>query len=236
MPSFWLTFLSIPAFIILLILGTWQVNRLSWKTDLIKDYNNKFNDHSVKFSEISNEILNFKYRKIEVSGFFNHNQEINLIGKTYEGNAGYHIITPLTLIDGNVILINRGWVPKKYLDKKSRIFTLSDELTKVTGLIRMPQEKGYFVPQNEPQNGFWFTVKPPEILNFLKINGEKRFYIDELRFNNKIKLPIAANGRIKFPNNHLQYALTWYILGFGLLIIYFLWHHKNGFLIINRKS
>ena len=232
-PSKWLTIFSIPSFIILLVLGTWQVYRLEWKNDLIANYNSNFEMPPVSIADLFDSELEFKYRRVFINGEFDHKNEINLIGKTYEGNAGYHIVTPFILENQKIIYINRGWVPKKYIDKSKREFSLIEGKTSLTGLIRMPQRKGYFVPENEPENGFWFTIKPDEINNFLKINAEDGFYIDELNFDEKLKIPMPANGKITIPNNHLQYAITWYGIAFGLLVVYFSWHRQNGLLKIN---
>ena len=63
------------------------------------------------------------------------------------------------------------------------------------------------------------------------IGFDKMF--EELNNDEKLKLPMPANGKVQLPNNHLQYAVTWYSLAFGLLIVYFAWHRQNGFLKIN---
>ena len=232
-PSKWLTVFAFPCFVILLILGTWQLYRLDWKNNLIANYNNNFNMSPVSISDLFSGELEFKFRRVFIKGEFDHKNEINLIGKTYEGNAGYHIVTPFILENQKIIYINRGWVPKKYIDKSKREFSLIEGKTSLTGLIRMPQRKGYFVPENEPENGFWFTIKPDEINNFLKINAEAGFYIDELNIDEKLKIPMPANGKITIPNNHLQYAITWYGIALGLLVVYFSWHRQNGLLKIN---
>ena len=229
-PSFWLTVFTIPVFLILLCLGTWQVYRLNWKTNLIKEFNDKFNDVPLTLNEVEKNYLNFKYRRIKVNGTFDHENEIHLIGKTYEGSAGFHIVTPLIMNNEKTVLINRGWVPKKYLNKNSRKFTLLEGKVNLIGIIKFPQEKGMFVPDNEPENGFWFTINPEEIFTYIKIKGEKNFYIDLLRSDTKLILPIAIDGKIDLPNNHLQYAFTWFSLAFGLIIIYFSWHKSKGLL------
>ena len=87
-----------------------------------------------------------------------------------------------------------------------------------------------FVPDNEPENGFWFTINPEEIFTYIKIKGEKNFYIDLLRSDTKLILPIAIDGKIDLPNNHLQYAFTWYSLALALLFIFFSWHKSKGLL------
>ena len=232
-PSVWLTIFAFPSFLILIILGSWQVQRLSWKSDLISNYNNNFQQAPITVKELFKDRKNNKYRRTVIYGEYDHANEIQIIGKTYEGNAGFHIITPFILENNEIIYINRGWVPKKYADKKTRKFSLLEENVKVVGLVRLPQKKGYFVPENEPENGFWFTIIPEELNRHLNIIGENEFYIDELNIDEKLKLPMPANGKVQVPNNHLQYAITWYSLALGLLIVYFAWHRQNGFLKIN---
>ena len=232
-PSVWLTIFAFPSFLILIILGSWQVQRLSWKSDLISNYNNNFQQAPITVKELLKDRKNNKFRRTVIYGEYDHANEIQIIGKTYEGNAGFHIITPFILENNEIIYINRGWVPKKYADKKTRKFSLLEDKVRVVGLVRLPQKKGYFVPENEPENGFWFTIIPEELNGHLNIIGEKEFYIDELNVDEKLKLPMPANGKVQVPNNHLQYAITWYSLALGLLIVYFAWHRQNGFLKIN---
>ena len=232
-PSVWLTIFAFPSFLILIMLGSWQVQRLGWKSDLISNYNNNFQQAPITVNELLKQKQKNKYRRTIINGQYDHTNEIKIIGKTYEGNAGFHIITPFILENNEIIYINRGWVPKKYADKKTRKFSLLEENVKVVGLVRLPQKKGYFVPENEPENGFWFTIIPEELNRHLNIIGENEFYIDELNIDEKLKLPIPANGKVQVPNNHLQYAITWYSLALGLLIVYFAWHRQNGFLKIN---
>ena len=232
-PSVWLTIFAFPSFLILIMLGSWQVQRLGWKSDLILNYNNNFQQAPITVNELLKQRQKNKYRRTIINGQYDHTNEIKIIGKTYEGNAGFHIITPFILENNEIIYINRGWVPKKYADKKTRKFSLLEENVKVVGLVRLPQKKGYFVPENEPENGFWFTIIPEELNRHLNIIGENEFYIDELNIDEKLKLPMPANGKVQVPNNHLQYAITWYSLALGLLIVYFAWHRQNGFLKIN---
>ena len=232
-PSVWLTIFAFPSFLILIILGSWQVQRLSWKSNLISNYNNNFQQAPITVKELFKDRKKNKYRRTVIYGEYDHANEIQIIGKTYEGNAGFHIISPFILENNEIIYINRGWVPKKYADKKTRKFSLLEDKVRVVGLVRLPQKKGYFVPENEPENGFWFTIIPEELNGHLNIIGEKEFYIDELNIDEKLKLPMPANGKVQVPNNHLQYAITWYSLALGLLIVYFAWHRQNGFLKIN---
>ena len=236
-PVFWPTVFFVFSFIILVSLGTWQIKRLIWKNDLISFYlkqstNNIINLHKENF--VSEEI---EYRKVRLTGKFLNKMEVHITGKTYEGNAGFHVITPFLMQNGNYVLVNRGWVSENYKEAKSRTFSLINEETSIIGLIRYPQKKGYFVPKNEPDNGFWFTIKPTEIKKHLKIDKETfitKFYIDALRKGKKINLPIGIKEKINIRNQHLSYAITWYSLAIVLMIIYLSYHYSEGKLRIRK--
>ena len=236
-PVFWPTVFFVFSFVILVSLGTWQVKRLIWKNDLINFYlkqstNNIINLHKENF--VSEEI---EYRKVRLTGKFLNKMEVHITGKTYEGNAGFHVITPFLMQNGNYVLVNRGWVSENYKEAKSRSFSLINEETSVIGIIRYPQKKGYFVPENEPDNGFWFTIKPTEIKKHLKIDKETfiiKFYVDALRQEKKINLPIGIKEKINIRNQHLSYAITWYSLAIVLMIIYLSYHYSEGKLRIRK--
>ena len=185
-------------------------------------------------SFVSEEI---EYRKVRLTGKFLNKKEVHITGKTYEGNAGFHVVTPFLMQNGNYVLVNRGWVSENYKEAKSRSFSLINEETSVIGLIRYPQKKGYFVPENEPDNGFWFTIKPTEIKKHLKIDKETfiiKFYVDALRQEKKINLPIGIKEKINIRNQHLSYAITWYSLAIVLMIIYLSYHYSEGKLRIRK--
>ena len=236
-PVFWPTVFFVFSLIILVSLGTWQVKRLIWKNELISFYlkqstNNIINLHKENF--VSEEI---EYRKVRLTGKFLNKKEVHITGKTYEGNAGFHVVTPFLMQNGNYVLVNRGWVSENYKEAKSRSFSLINEETSVIGLIRYPQKKGYFVPENEPDNGFWFTIKPAEIKKHLKIDKETfiiKFYVDALRQEKKINLPIGIKEKINIRNQHLSYAITWYSLAIVLMIIYLSYHYSEGKLRIRK--
>ena len=88
-----------------------------------------------------------------MTGMYDHDREVFMTGRTYEGNAGFHIVTPFTLTDGRTVLINRGWVSESYREQDKREFTLVEGEVTVAAILRFPGKRGYFVPENEPENG-----------------------------------------------------------------------------------
>ena len=237
-PLLWPTIFTILSLFTLLSLGSWQVYRLIWKNDLISNYLKKFNNEVIYYNNNLNFNNELEYRRINVIGKFLNEKEILVIGKTFEGNAGFHLLTPLITKSKKVILINRGWISEKYKLSNSRKFTIIKNDILVDGIIRKPQNKGYFVPENDPIGNFWFTIKPREIQKALKLDNhdfEKNFYISSIRSSKKLSLPIGVSGTPNFRNQHLSYAITWYSLALVLVIIYLTFHYKEKRLIFKRK-
>jgi cytochrome oxidase assembly protein ShyY1 len=58
------------------------------------------------------------------------------------------IFISFILENNEIIYINRGWVPKKYADKKTRKFSLLEENVKVVGLVRLPVTPGLALKKN----------------------------------------------------------------------------------------
>ena len=237
-PLLWPSIFSVIIFAILFSFGTWQVKRLFWKEALIERYTTQSQSNPIKNpSKLDSSINEFK--SVEFTGSFLHKNEIYITGKTYEGNAGFHVITPFELNNNKIILINRGWVSEGYRNPEKRKFSLVEGQILIKGIIRYPQKKGYFVPENDGKNGFWFTIKPNEIINFLNLTSNKvinNYYIDALRQGEKLTLPIGVTGKPKLRNQHLSYAVTWYGLALSLLFVYFSYHMSSGRLSFKKND
>jgi len=179
-----------------------------------------------------------EFRQLDLTGRFLHDKEIFLTGRTYEGNAGFHVVTPFELADGRLILINRGWVSEGYKDPAKRAFSRVDGPTTVAGILRKPGQKGYFVPENEPAKGFWFTLVPAEINAHLGLGtvAIDSFYADAIRTSAVVTLPIAAKTELNLRNAHLSYALTWYGIALALIGVYVAFHMQAGRLQFTGKN
>jgi surfeit locus 1 family protein len=235
----WPSVVSIIVFLILLSFGTWQIKRLFWKEALIERYLLQSKSNPIKDPiKFKNKNVD-EFKATEIQGSFLHKKEIYITGKTFEGNAGFHVITPFKLMDTSIILVNRGWVSEGYRDPEKRKFSLIKDNIVLKGIIRYPQKKGYFVPENDGQKGFWFTIKPLEIFNFLQLEANnliENYYIDALRQGKKLTLPIGVTGKPRLRNQHLSYAITWYGLALSLLFVYFSYHISIGRLHFRKKD
>ena len=237
-PFFWLTIVTLPALLMLIGLGSWQLQRLQWKNDLISSFEARSSADAITIPAANAELDDLEFRNLALYGVFQNDKETFLTGRTYEGNAGFHVVTPFLLDDGRIILVNRGWVSEDYRDPAKRAFSQIDGKTSVTGILRRPGVKGYFVPENQPENGFWFTLVPSEINQHLALGDAAidQFYADALRTSDVVTLPIAAKTKLNLRNAHLSYAMTWYGIALALIGVYLAFHYQAGRLQFGRRK
>ena len=117
------------AFLVLLVavflaLGTWQVQRLSWKLDLIARVEARIHAAPVP-APSRNEwggvnARDDEYRRVTATGLFEHDKSVLVQAVTALG-AGFWVVTPLRLADGSAILVNRGFVPADKRDPAARL-------------------------------------------------------------------------------------------------------------------
>ena len=135
-PFLWLTIVSLPALLVLVGLGSWQLQRLQWKNDLVDSFETRAAAAPIAVPAADARLGDVEFRRLALVGTFQHDKEVFLTGRTYEGNAGFHIVTPFQLDDGRVILINRGWVSEDYRDPAKRAFSQISGLVKIAGILR----------------------------------------------------------------------------------------------------
>ena len=236
-PSLWMTVFAIPALLALLYLGTWQIMRMHWKEALIENFTNRATAEAIT-PPVAAQAEALQYQRLMVKGVWMHHAEVQLIGRTFEGTAGYHVVTPMRLNDGRILLMNRGWVAQDYRRPESRPSTLDAGEVTVEAILRLQRQKGYFVPDNNPEQDDWFTLNVGDITRHHDLGDGviTAYSADVLRKPGAYVLPIGAAVEINIPNDHWQYALTWYGIALGLIGVYLTWHVQAGRLRFGRKQ
>ena len=102
-------------------------------------------------------IPEFVYRKVLLSGKWDHDHTIIVGPRTRDGTAGYHIITPLVRSNGTTVLVNRGFVSKDAFEKFSKAPHANEE-TFIQGMLRVSQVRNAFTPDNHPEKGEWYWI------------------------------------------------------------------------------
>lgn len=228
---------SAIAFAILLCLGTWQVERLMWKEALIASTEKRIHEQPLPLNEMEEAYARdgtVEYRPVTVSGLFLHAGERHFLA-TYQGAAGYNVYTPLMLEDGRFVLVNRGFVPYEKKDAATRpAGELAAGPVTVTGLARDPlsAKPSFLVPDNDLDKNVFYWKDWAAMTASAGVPGNAGavpFFIDADSRPNPGGLPIGGVTIIDFPNNHLQYAVTWYGLALALagVVGAWLWRYRK---------
>jgi surfeit locus 1 family protein len=215
-PSIW----AALGLLLLLALGSWQLQRLSWKEGLIAERNAALHAAPVPLPTTLAEARALEFHPVRAQGQFLNDRELHLNAQSHSGAPGFHIVTPFQVEDGRMLLIDRGFVPTEKKDKASRAAGEIEGPTSVTGLLRLPEPPGWFTPPNEPHKNSWFSIDIPAMAAAAGMSNVLPFYLDADAAPNPGGWPQGGQTITDLPNNHLQYALTWYALAVALVAIY----------------
>lgn len=218
---FWATFFTIFGMAILCALGFWQVQRLHWKTELLRtlDAEAAKDPATIRlgFSDLTPE-RNFHCGTIY--GHYLNDREIALEPRTRDGAPGYHILTPFALEEDGIVLVNRGWVPLDKKDASARPESLISGNTWVSGTIRTPERANPFVPDNVPEKEQWFRVDLAQIAAARHLEKLAPVLLYANTTPEEVLYPAKDVLNIRPPNDHLSYALFWFAMAGVLGAIY----------------
>ncbi len=196
---------------ILIGLGTWQVQRLAWKQGVIADIEARIVAEPVALPD-DLDPENDAYLPIKTQGFIGPEHLRVLVSQKQEG-AGYRIISPLWFGNNGdpegAIMVDRGFIPA---DVRGIVLYQGGTLKEVIGNLQWPQETDSFTPEPDEAKNIWYAR---DVERMAKALGTRPV----LLVAREIYLP---HGKItpmpvdtsRIPNNHLQYAITWFSLAF----------------------
>jgi len=212
---FWAAGISL-ACAVFLALGTWQLFRMQWKHELIARVNQRAHAAPVaapspaEWPSLTAD--NAEYRHVQVSGTLLLDRSTLVQASTQLG-PGFWVMTPLQTAAGDIILVNRGFVP----DRKAGTGS-GTAPAEVTGLLRMSQADGDLLRKNDPAGQRWYSRDVQAIAAASGLAKVAPYFIDaDANPAPQAGQPIGGLTVIAFRDNHLVYALTWYAL--ALMII-----------------
>lgn len=231
-PTFWPTVFTLPAIAVMLGLGIWQLDRLAWKNDLVAEIQSRMAADPAPLGDVlaaaGGDLAGVQYRRISVTGEFLNDRELYLAARSMNGNPGYHVMTPFRDLDGAVVLVDRGWVPIERKLPDAREAGQVEGPVTIDAVIRVPRAgKAWFQPDNEPQNNMWYWFDLPAMRAHAGAAGEApAIYLEAGPAENPGGFPIGGQTRVNIPNDHLQYAITWFALAVILAVIYVIYHRR----------
>jgi len=214
---------TVLAFALLFGLGTWQVKRLSWKTHLIETIDARAHAEPVPLPASDIDIDAWVYRRVQVTGRFLHDREVHMLARRPGDQLGYDVFTPLVRSSGPAVMVNRGWIPATAKDPAARAEGQVEGVVTIVGIVRNPWPKPWFAPDNNLRANVWFT---PDLAAMARVVGVPLapVFIEADATPNPGGLPVGDQTRLSLRNDHLQYAITWYLLAIAVVVIFIIYH------------
>ena len=227
--------LVLAALGILLSLGTWQVKRLAWKEALLAELNERLHAPAISLGEMEKLAAgggDVDYRPMQATGRFDNSRERHFLA-TWKGESGFYIYTPLALADGRFLFVNRGFVPYENKEPEMRVLGQLTDTVTVKGLARarLAEKPSSLVPDNDLAKNvfYWKDLTAMATSTGLDPARVVPFFLDADATPNPAGFPIGGVTLIDLPNNHLQYAVTWYGLAAALATISLIgWLRNRG--------
>lgn len=220
---------TLIALAMLIGLGAWQLQRKAWKDDLIQQIEARaYGEPGSIMPEAEWPTWRAdqdEFRKVRVTGTFLHDLEAPVYGLAPGARQGaplqgYYILTPLRLSTGAIVMINRGFVPTDLKNPSTRAQSQPAGEVTITGLVRAPEGRNIFTPTDDPARNLWFTRDPRAIAGARGLEHVAPFLIDADATPNPGGWPRGGQTQLTLPNNHLQYALTWFGIALTLVGVF----------------
>jgi surfeit locus 1 family protein len=223
---------ALLAFIVLIGLGTWQVQRKAWKEGLIGALTERLaappQALPAQATWPSLDPANDEYRRVTFTAQFDHAAEALVYGAASAfrpdvSGPGDWVFTPARLADGGIVMVDRGFVPDVRKDPQSRAEGQVAGPVAITGAMRWPETRHWFTPQDDAAHNLWFIRDPRAIAAAKGLGAVAPFYIEQEAPVPPGGLPSPGKIVVNLPNNHLQYIITWYGLAAALVGVYLTW-------------
>jgi surfeit locus 1 family protein len=230
---------AMVAFAVLVALGTWQIERKAWKEALIASLTQRLAVPPQALPPAKDwgklDRANDEYRRVKFTANLDNAREALVFAAASAfrpdvTSPGYWVFTPARLADGSVVVVNRGFVPDTRRDSKSRPDGQIPGPIEIVGALRWSDDRHWFTPADDPAHNLWFTRDPTAIAasKGLDAKAVAPFYVEQEAPTPPGGLPQPGKLVVALPDNHLQYALTWYGLAVVLAAVFGSWVATSG--------
>jgi surfeit locus 1 family protein len=222
---------GLVVFAILCSLGVWQWQRLGWKEALIAQVDARLKQAPVPAPGPADwaklDLNDSDFTPVTVSGTFLNDHEAHLYATLSDPKGplrgvGWWVFVPFRTDAGWIVYVNRGFVPDANRLPSTRPASLINGHTTVTGLFRKPETPGMFQAKTVAGSDQWFARQPAKFAAAAGLDAASLapYSIDADATQNAGGLPQGGETLVVFPNNHLQYVITWFGLALALVGVF----------------
>jgi surfeit locus 1 family protein len=229
-----LTAFTLIALAVLIALGVWQLQRREEKHALIAQIEARAQTPSapIEILLVTGDAF-AAHRHATALGTFDHAKEVYVYAPRTDGGPtrqGKKIVTPFNLASGGTILVDRGWV-NEWWPNPDKSFPEPEGEVEVEGVLRPSSMPGTFTPPPDIAKRTLYLRDSTAIAKLAGVTLKSRLILEATtRLGNPEPLKAALN----IPDNHLNYAITWFSLGVVLVVIYLRYHYVRGRLKFTR--
>lgn len=204
---------------ILVSLGIWQVQRLAWKEDILADIETRIAAEPVDLPQAPDPETD-RYLPVSLSGEMGVDALRVLVSRKQIG-AGYRVISPFEA-DGRRVLLDRG-----FMKVDQTIPAAPEGRVTVTGNLHWPDDRNSSTPENDVDGNTWFARDLQQMATHLDTEPIL-VVLREASFSDGPVSPLPVDT-VAIPNDHLEYALTWFSLAGIWLIMtgYLVWRMRR---------
>lgn len=187
---------------LLLSLAVWQLRRMEWKQALLAEIQAGIDAPAGPLPAVADPSM--KYRPVEVAGRTT-GQEALVLSGTREAGGGYLVISGFETAEGRRVMVDRGFVPQD-----ARHAPRPPVALRIRGNLHWPDEKGGATPEPNLTEGIWFARDVPAMA--AQLGTEPVLIVASVVEGDGQGVQPIPLGITGIPNNHLQYAITWFML------------------------
>ena len=223
---------AIVAFLILIGLGTWQVERKAWKEGLIAALTERLGAAPVALTAAKDwqnlDQAGDEYTRVTFSAQFDNAAEALVYGAASAfrpdvTGPGYWVFTPARLADGSTVIVDRGFIPEEKKNPTAREAGQIAGPVTIVGTLRWPDARHWFTPNDDPAHNLWLSRDPQSIAAAKGLGTVASFFVEQESPVPPGGLPHPGKLVVALPDNHLQYAITWYGLAAALAVTFAVW-------------
>jgi cytochrome oxidase assembly protein ShyY1 len=220
---------ALAALVVLLGLGTWQLERKAWKEALIATLDHRLNDAPIALPPPAEWVGmtpgNSEFTRVRLRLEFSNASDalVYTTGSAIRDDVkgvGYFVFSPAHLPDGQQVVVNRGFVPE-------RSYPSAPGAADVVGALRWPEAGSAFVSDHDAAGDVWMVRDPAAMAQLKGWGAVAPFYIEQEGPVPPGGLPHPAPLKVQLRNDHLQYAVTWYGLAAVLVVMFAIWAAKR---------
>lgn len=215
--------LALVGIVVFVQLGFWQLRRLEERRDLNTTATSRLASDYRPLADLlathGEDPADLVWRRVTIDGAFDTAAEVIVQGRSYRGQSGHHVATPLVMADGTSLIVNRGWVPIDVAGPPVGGAEPPAGIVTVRGLIRESQVRGVVGPVDSAAG----TLERVARIDLARLQSQSSYDLYDFYVDLEEQIPGQETGRpaaLQTPmfgeGSHLSYAIQWFV--FALLV------------------